>query len=345
MSMPPSFAMALALGTLGGALFTWIGMPLSWMLGAMTATGLAAIMALPVKGFVKARPPMSAVIGAMLGSQFGPHTLESAATWWPALLGLAAYLVVAAGICIFYLRKVARLDGPTAFFSAMPGGLVDMVLLGAERGGDERTIALMHSARIFLVVLGLPPVMMLATGADPVARAADWRPLTSMGMMDVIFLLGAIAVGTGLGKLLRLPAPFLIGPMLVSSLLHWSGTSGFAVPSAIIAAAQVVLGTTVGCRFAGISRRFVLRILAISAGSTALLLLVAVVFSFALHAVVDVPVAGMLLAFSPGGLAEMSLVALALKIEVSFVVVSHMVRIGLVILAAGLLSKRYSPTA
>ncbi|WP_313137928.1 AbrB family transcriptional regulator [Paracoccus jeotgali] len=337
--LKPSFLLALALGALGGALFTWIGMPLSWMLGAMAFSGLASILRFPVKGSVIARPPMSAVIGTMLGSQFGPHTLNSAVEWWPALIGLAVYLFVAAILCNFYLRKVVNLDRPTAFFSAMPGGLIDMVLLGAERGGDERTIALMHSSRIFLVVLSLPPLMTLLTGADPGARIAAWRPLAGMELADVVWFLGTLAVGIAFGKLARLPAPFLIGPMLVSVGLHWSGTSGFVVPSTVIAVAQVVLGTTVGCRFAGTSTRRILHILLTSAGSTVILLGVAGLFALGLQFVIDVPVEGILLAFAPGGLAEMSLVALALNLEVSFVVVSHISRIGMVILAAGLLSR------
>lgn len=335
----PAVVLGLALGAAGGAVFAWIGTPLAWMLGSMTATGLAAILGLPVRGSTLARAPMSAVIGIMLGAQFGPHTFESAATWWPALLALAAYLLISAVLCNLYLRRVIRLDRPTAFFSAMPGGLIDMVLLGAERGGDERTIALMHSARIFLVVLSLPPLMALVTGVVPGARAADWRPLAGMGPADAAWFLGAALAGIGLGRVLRLPAPHLIGPMLGSMALHWSGLSDFAVPSVVIAVAQVVLGATIGCRFAGGSTRRILRILLTSVGTTAISLCVALAFAFGLGAVIDVPVAGILLAFSPGGLAEMSLVALALNLEVSFVVVGHISRIGMVILAAGLMSR------
>lgn len=341
-ALRPSFVVALAIGACGGALFTWIGMPLSWMLGAMSAAGLAAILNLPVKGSARARPPMSAVLGAMLGSQFGPHTLERVAEWWPALIGLALYLVVAAGLCTLYLRKVAQLDRATAFFSAMPGGLIDMVLLGTERGGDERTIALMHASRIFLVVLCLPPLMTLATGVDPGARVAIWRPLAAMGGTDVLFFLAAIMIGIGLGRLARLPAPFLIGPMLVSMALHWSGTTGFVVPSGIIAVAQIVLGTSVGCRFAGTSRRRILQILRTSFGTTVILLGVALLFACGLQLVIDIPLEGILLAFAPGGLAEMSLVALALNVEVSFVVVSHISRIGMVILGAGMIARHRS---
>lgn len=47
-----------------------------------------------------------------------------------------------------------------------------------------------------------------------------------------------------------------------------------------------------------------------------------------------------LLAYSPGGLAEMSLIAYALNIEVMFVFSLHVARVILVALGAGLMSKR-----
>jgi len=43
----------------------------------------------------------------------------------------------------------------------------------------------------------------------------------------------------------------------------------------------------------------------------------------------------LLLAYSPGGLAEMSLVALALQIEVAFVAAHHIIRILFVMVSAG----------
>ncbi len=42
-----------------------------------------------------------------------------------------------------------------------------------------------------------------------------------------------------------------------------------------------------------------------------------------------------MLAYSPGGLAEMSLVALALQIEVAFVAAHHIIRILFVMMSAG----------
>ncbi|MEX1147168.1 MAG: AbrB family transcriptional regulator, partial [Sphingomonadales bacterium] len=51
----------------------------------------------------------------------------------------------------------------------------------------------------------------------------------------------------------------------------------------------------------------------------------------ALHALVGEPVAAVFLAFAPGGLAEMSLVALSLKMSVIYVTAHHVLRIMLAV--------------
>ena len=329
-----AFAFALMIGTIGGSLFTWLGLPLSWMLGSMTACGISAILCFPIAGSKRARPPMSAVIGAMLGTQFGPDAMAGIVHWWPALIGLAIYLLVAATLCYFYLVRIVKLDPVTGYFSAMPGGLIDMVLLGSERGGNERTIALMHSSRIFLVVFSLPPLLSLITGVDSGARVTAYRPLGDLVTIDAVWFVFAVAAGAVIGRLIRLPAPYMIGPMLLSGLLHWMSITTFIVPSAVIAIAQIVLGTTIGCRFVGTPPRFILRILLTSGGSTLILLMVALCMAFAPQYVLDIPIEGIFLAFSPGGLAEMSLIALALNLEVSFVTLCHISRIAMVVLGA-----------
>lgn len=60
--------LALAVGVAGALVFAWAGLPLPWMLGAMTATTIAALMGAPVAAPLKIRPVMFAVLGVMLGS-------------------------------------------------------------------------------------------------------------------------------------------------------------------------------------------------------------------------------------------------------------------------------------
>ena len=113
---------------------------------------------------------MTVVIGVMLGAGFTPQVLESIWTWAPTVLGLAGFVVVSGAACLVYFRRIAGFDFATAYFSGMPGGLIEMVIVGEEKGGDARTIALVHSARILLVVLALPFVTQLVGGTVLGAR-------------------------------------------------------------------------------------------------------------------------------------------------------------------------------
>lgn len=335
-----SLARSLVLGALGGALFWWLHLPLAWMLGAMTATGLGALLSWPIAGSQKARAPMVAVMGAMLGSSFSAGMIGHQLHWILPLALLVPFLAVAGWAGSVYLQRVAGMDAKTAFFASAPGGLVDMILMGERAGADATTIALMHGARIFLVVLALPVVIHLVTGADLSGRTATWHPLAGLTPRDAAWFALTAAGGAIAGYRLRLPAPLLIGPMLASAAAHLAGLTDFTVPSALTAAAQVVMGSTIGSRFAGTPPRAILRCLGHSVGATALLLAIAAAFALVAKALSGLPFAELLLAYAPGGLAEMSLIAFTLGLEVPFVAAHHVARIFLTISGVVWLSRR-----
>jgi uncharacterized membrane protein AbrB (regulator of aidB expression) len=103
------------------------------------------------------------------------------------------------------------------------------------------------------------------------------------------------------------------------------------LPSVVVSAAQVVIGTTIGCPFAGGAPTLILRVIALSVGSTMILLSITFIFAIAIAQLSAEPLTSIVLAYSPGGLPEMSLIALALSGEVAFVVLHHIIRVGLVV--------------
>ena len=157
-SWPPlhKILLALVIGTAGGWTANYFQVPLAWMLGAMCATTVAAMSGLPVALPVVFRLAMMAVLGVMLGSGFAPEILSRLGDWAVSLIGLVFYTLIATGVVAVFLRKVAGYDPITAYFSAAPGGLSEMVTVGAQNGGDERVISLTHTSRILLVVMSLP---------------------------------------------------------------------------------------------------------------------------------------------------------------------------------------------
>jgi uncharacterized protein len=332
------FCLTLALGAAGGALFHWLDMPLAWMLGSMAVSAIAAIVHLPVGLPASVRPPMSAVIGIILGSSVTPAVIAQASHWVVPLAILPLFLIVSAVCSIVYFRRVAGLDMRTAYFCGMPGGLVEMVLLGSNYGADERMISLVHGLRVFLVVLLLPVFIGFFVDRPMVAPVEAEPVVTTLGHLG--FAAGSIASGMLLGHLLRLPVKFMLGPMMVSAALHVSGVTDFHLPPWIAACAQVVLVATIGCRFKGVSGQEILRIGGLSFGAVLLLLAITIAFSQITHLVSDYDFTAVLLAYSPGGLAEMSLVAYALNVEVMFVFSLHVCRVILVALGAAAFASR-----
>lgn len=326
---------ALTAGAAGGLVFFYLHLPLPWMLGSMFACGSCAVAGLSVTMPMAARLPMTAVIGSMLGSAFTIEVVGQLGAWPVPLAGVLLYVCVAGSLSYIYFNRIGRLDRPTAFFAGMPGGVVEMVTLGAERGGDERMISLVHGARIFLVVMSTPFLIEWLSGASIARGFAGWVPLSSITMSDTLWFAFSVGLGIAVGSALRLPAPYLLGPMIISACFHVSALTEFQLPSVVIAVAQIVLGSNLGCRFAGVPAAKIAQVFALSIGATLAMLTLSVVFALSIANLTDLEPAALVLALSPGGLPEMSLIALSLNVSVVFVVVHHLARVLLVVSGSG----------
>lgn len=323
--------LSLVIGGLGGALFALFDLPLAWMLGAMSASMILAIRGIRLTIDLPLRQAMLAVLGVMLGSSFSPDIFTHLAAWsWGLALLMAAIGISTVIVYIFY-RKVAKFDHVTSFFSAVPGGFNVMFEIGSEKGGKGPIIALIHASRIALLVMTLP--LFFRYGVDHVAVALPTPLLEQFSdLRELAILMTAGVGGYFLGKWLRLPAPHLMGPLVVSALAHVGNIVTASPPDLLVNAAQVVIGTAIGLRFFGTTLRDIRRIVSLSIFSTTILIAIAALLALLCADFIGVSVGGLTLALAPGGLAEMALVALALNLDVAFVSLMHVMRIGVVIL-------------
>ena len=332
----PRALLALTLGTGGGWLASLAGLPLPWMIGAMLATTAAAVAGLPVMLWQRLREGFVVVLGVMLGSSFTPEIAAQLPGWGISILILGVYTVLSGALGAWFFHRVAGYDRITSYFSAMPGGLSVMIFVGEAMGGDSRLISLTHASRLLLVVLILPFAFQIFMGYDPADRPAAGPAVADLDGLDVAVLTASGALGWAGARLLRIPAPAVVGPMLLSAAVHLGGVIEAGPPQVLVAAAQVVVGSALGCRFAGTAVTLIGRTILWAAGGTVVLLGTAVAAAWAGHLVTGLPVLELTLAYSPGGLAEMSLVALALGLEAALVATHHIVRIFLIVVFAPL---------
>lgn len=320
-------------------MFFILRLPLAWMLGAMAIVTVAAIAGARVEVPLPLRGATVAMLGALLGGAFTPEVLAQAQGWVGPLLVMVLFVATITIVVSVWMRKVGRLDPVTAYCSATPGGLAIMAILGDQAGGDGRIIPLIHSIRILLVVFAVPLYLHFVLGFEVPSTAGFSDGHAHATAVELAILIACAAVGYGIAHVTGSSNIQLLLPMLLSAGVHVAGIVEGRAPLALVAAAQVVMGCSIGCRFLGMGLRDLTRPVLLAAGSSAIMLGLAAAISTWLAAPLGVQEAAMMLALAPGGLAEMALVALAINVDTAFVSTMQIGRILLVVVATPLIMR------
>jgi membrane AbrB-like protein len=324
------FCLAIGIGLVGALIFIYLNAPLPWMLGSMTASTIAALAGARISAPSVVRMPMVLIVGVMVGATFSPQILQRFPEWWQTVVILLLLSVVLGAVCTIYLRAFSGFNWATAYFSAMPGGLIEMVTLAEEHRGDIRTVALVHSVRILVIVFCVPIIVRLIEGVSTGSPGVLPFSVVDMSAVDLLWIFGTGIAGVVVGRLLKMPAAYLLGPLAASAFVHVAGISEFKLPAEFLYLAQLVIGTSVGCRFVGVTSLTVFRIIRVAFGMALIFLGFTALFAWLAAELSDYGFVPVFLAYAPGGLPEMSLVAIALHIEVAFVAFHHIVRLFMV---------------
>ncbi|SFX37346.1 AbrB family transcriptional regulator [Marinospirillum alkaliphilum] len=307
-------------GLLGGLVFTWLHIPLAWMLGPLVANLLVSLAGMPVGIRPRLRGVFLGCLGLILGGQADPETLAQASQWPGSLavLSLGVVLIIV-GVAV-YFRRVAGFDRASAWFSAVPGAMTSMILMGGQAGGDERRITLAHALRLTFVVLLVPSLFWMVheppQGGNPLAY----------GTTEHLWLLAGVLPAWWLARLIRMPTPEFTGPLFMGVAAAMAGYS-FHAHEWLVAATFLVLGGSIGARFHGTPLREIFWLGKHTLAATLVALMLALVSALVMNWLLDIPLATAMLTMTPGGIGEMAMVALALGVDPVFVAVHHLFRI------------------
>lgn len=326
--------LALIIGVASGFFCYSIGMPLPWMLGPMFGNTLAALIKWPISAPEKLRPIVIPILGVMLGSAITYELFGQLGGWVVTFVLLPVFLIAASGVSYLTYRKLGRYDPVTAFYSSMPGGLNEMLIMGEAAGGNGRKIALAHAARVLFVIFFVALFFGLVLGVQSNAGGADWIPVTALTISDYFWLALAAVLGVALGRIARLPAAPVFGPMIISGAFHVVGLVEIAPPSILIIASQIVIGSIIGTRFVGATLAELRNDMILASIASGLMLLTGIAFAKGITLANDMALSQAFLAYAPGGLTEMSLLTIAMNQDVAYVSSVHIVRITLVIAVA-----------
>lgn len=323
-------------------LFAWAKLPLPYMLGPMTATMLVSLFT-PFR-MLESRvldQPGRAVIGLAIGAAFVPEIAGRLLAFAPSLLLLAAFLTLCTYISYVAQRRWLGVDATTSFFAALPGGAASMTLISQAMGANAPIVALLHSVRLFVLV-SLVPNMVLWIDPQASLHLPPERPMAVYDLAvwgDYAILAVAAVIATWIGRKVRLPSPSLLGAMIFSALLYSTDIVHAPLPDAIVNFAQLLCGIQLGNGFRREDRARVMRLGGFNVAVIGVLIGLSALIATAMHELTGISYSLVLLAFTPGGLTEMSVMAYVMGLPVEFVAVHHVMRVLLVPIVAPALFK------
>jgi membrane AbrB-like protein len=341
----PTVALTYVLGFAGGFAAKALHLPLPMLLGSLLAVGAAAILGLSPLGHLpqapqKIRMLFIPIIGIAIGGAARPEILEEAPHWLPSLAALCVFIPLVHWLGFRLLTATGRVDQVTALYGTAPGGLVETVQMGEEAGADVQMLAMLQFLRLILTIVLVPVGFSVMEGHAVGSAGGAAVAGAALHVADVAILTVCAVVGAIVGLRLRLPAGHVLGPILLSAAAHMAGWTEGVPPGWMLAAAQVVIGTSLGVRFAGMPKGRILVALRLALMNSAVTIGGAVLFAVALAPVADEPVRAVFLAFAPGGLVEMGLIALSLKMSILYVTAHHLLRIILSVSVARAFGRR-----
>ncbi|HLM40680.1 MAG TPA: AbrB family transcriptional regulator [Microvirga sp.] len=340
----PHIAQILAAG-LGGLAFHWLGVPAAWLSGSAVA---AALWGLTGWGVTLPRPLADAAMlisGAAMGAAVTPAALAAMGRYPESLVLLVIGVLAISSASALGLVRLSGWRMADAVLASTPGALSTVLAVAADRKADVASIAIVQNFRLFVLIALLPSVVVLTGGGGNTgALIGEGMPVESPGGM-AFTLLGGLALGLAL-KRIGLAAPILLGATLVSTVSHATETVTGVIPPVIATGGLVLIGLFIAERFRNMERSTLRRALAAAVGSFAIGMSVAALFAALAAWVAGVSFANSLVAFAPGGLEAMTVLALVLGLDPLYVGIHHLVRflgIGLVLPVAVALLQRDKP--
>jgi hypothetical protein len=321
-------AIALALCVAAGALFAWIRTPLPWMIGPLLVMAACNFSGARLRSVPGGRQLGQLIIGTALGLYFTPVVARQVASSWPLLLVAALFAIVLAWSCGWFLSRVTDTDRTTSFFASVPGGAAEMAVLGERFGARVDRVVFAQSLRVLVVVIAVPFALTYSGvhGSDFYRPA----PVPFDGPMLAVLLAVAAAAGALL-TMARMPNPFMFGPLLVAISFTANEMRFSSIPIPVTNIGQLLLGCALASRFEREFLRGLGRYAGAVLASIVFAMLLAAAFSAGLAWATGLPVASLVLATAPGGIAEMCITAKVLQLGVPLVTAAHVTRVLILI--------------
>jgi membrane AbrB-like protein len=319
------FAETLGFAAIGGAALGLAGLPAGWLSGAIVAVSAAALAGREVFIPTQLGHVVYVLLGISLGSAVTPETVATMVTWPLSMLALTIAMVAVTTSVMAYLKFVHGWDTLSSLFAASPGALAQAMALAQDTGADVRAIAMVQTVRLFILAVALP-VAFAAFGIAglPPPRGAD-APLVR-SIVELAVLIAASAGAGWIAVRFSIPGGLIVGAMAASGVLHGGGFVHAFLPVPVAIFSFIMMGAMIGTRLGGADVKSLARLGLTGIGALMVGTTVGGLFALAVAWALSLRLADVVMAYVPGALEAMTILAFALHLDPVFVGVHHLAR-------------------
>lgn len=318
------FGETVIFAAIGGGAAGLTGLPAGWLWGAFLAVMIAGMARRPVYVPKQVSAVTFVFLGMMLGGAVTPETL-AVMSKWPLSIALLAFamLAITAAVAV-YLHYVHRWDWLSAVFAAAPGALSQSLALAVSTSANVRAVVMVQAVRIVIYTAVLPAVIGSAVrdNLPPVAATS----FAGSFWAELAILIVACASAAALAHRWHIPGAFIVGSMLISGVLHGTGLVHVNPPQIAANFCFLLMGALVGTRFAGVDFGTMRQLAGPAFGALIVGTLITFGLAYVAAQALAIRMTDMFLAYVPGGLEAMSILAFALNLDAAFVGSHHLVR-------------------
>ena len=303
----------------------YFNIPLAWMLGPMIITSIGALTGLKVKMPKLALSSILIILGLHIGNYIDQNLFNQMINWiWTSVIMLI-YIVICILIVSKYLQKYARYGEKASIFSAAPGALGPLMILAENEKTDLSQVATSHLIRLTIIITVIP--FIIVNNAVTETLIVDDFNYMAQNHLNLIMLVIASIIFILIFDKIRVPAALLSGTLFASGLLQMTDVASYKLPDASINFCLLILGASVGCRFAEKTVKEIANNSLHSLVATTILVLLGFVAAYVATFFVDTNILTLILSFSPGGIYEVAVIAIAFDLNPDFVAFHHIIRL------------------
>ena len=315
----------------------YFNIPLAWMLGPMLVVSVAALMGLKVKMPKLALSSILIVLGLHIGNYIDQNLINQMKDWvWTSAI-MFVYILLSILIVSKYLQKFSGYKSKTSIFSAAPGALGPLLILAEYEKSDLSQVATSHLIRLIIIITVFPFFVVNFSPTESI-EVAKFNYLDQNHFNLLILLAGSVLLILLFDKI-GVPAALLSGTLVASGILQISEIASYKLPEQSIDFCLLILGASVGCRFANKSLEEVARNTFHSFIATTILVLLGVAAALAATYFVDTNFLTLLLSFCPGGIYEVAVIAIAFNLDPNFVAFHHIIRLLMILFTVPVILK------